>query len=200
MVFPIENGKSEHDHRILHIRIILGTKLQLKLANFIFWTKFSQNQYFRSKTEKVDITIEFCIFEVVLELNFRLNGQFWFFCTKFVLKGYFRLKTEEMNITIEYCIHEFVQVSNFSLTYNFKCFGTNFFNICILYIWYRLHELHEQQNKLFYRKSENFENITFLPIIYKSVAKNPKTLSESKKKKKKKMSGGKRQFQYVLLQ
>ena len=37
----------------------------------------------------------------------------------------------------------------------------------------------QQQNKYCNRKSENFEIITFLPIIFKSVARNPKTLSES---------------------
>ena len=32
----IENGKSEHRHLILHIRISLGTKLQPKLKNLDF--------------------------------------------------------------------------------------------------------------------------------------------------------------------
>ena len=32
------------------------------------------------------------------------------------------------------------------------------------------------------RISENFENITFLPIIYKIMSKNPKNLSKSEKK------------------
>ena len=45
------------------------------------------------------------------------------------------------------------------------------------------------------RKSKNFENITFLPIICKSVTKNPKNLGESEQD----VSGGKKQFQYVLL-
>ena len=33
--------------------------------------------------------------------------------------------------------------------------------------------------QILYPKSENFENITFSPIIYKSVSKNLKTLNES---------------------
>ena len=44
-----------------------------------------------------------------------------------------------------------------------------------------LYLLREQQNKYSYPKSENFENISFLPITYKNVTKNPKTLSESEK-------------------
>ena len=54
----------------------LGTKFQLKVAIFIFSTKFVQKEYFWSKTEKVNITIEFYIFELILELNFTLNNQF----------------------------------------------------------------------------------------------------------------------------
>ena len=57
--------------------MILGTKFQLKVAIFIFSTKFVQKEYFWSKTEKVNITIEFYIFELILELNFTLNNQFW---------------------------------------------------------------------------------------------------------------------------
>ena len=44
-----------------------------------------------------------------------------------------------------------------------------------------LYQPHERQNRYFYQKSENFENITLLPIIHKSVNKNPKTFSESEK-------------------
>ena len=50
---------------MLHIQISFGTKFQLKLTILIFCTKFIQKGYFRSKTEKVNITIEFSIFELV---------------------------------------------------------------------------------------------------------------------------------------
>ena len=43
-----------------------------------------------------------------------------------------------------------------------------------------------QQNKHCNRKSENFENITFLPIIYKSMTKNRKFLANPKKYERKK--------------
>ena len=66
------NKKSEHDYWILHIRIGLGTKFYFKLIILIFWTKFAQKGYFRSKTETVIITIEFWIFELheVIKYNF----------------------------------------------------------------------------------------------------------------------------------
>ena len=37
----------------MHIEINLGTKIQLKLTNLIFVTKFAQRGYFQSKTELV---------------------------------------------------------------------------------------------------------------------------------------------------
>ena len=39
----------------------------------------------------------------------------------------------------------------------------------------------EQQNKYFSQKSGNFEDINFLSVIYKSLTKNPKTLSKFEK-------------------
>ena len=46
MVFSVENEKNEHYHLILHVRISLDTKFQLKLTTLIFWTKFTQKEYF----------------------------------------------------------------------------------------------------------------------------------------------------------
>ena len=42
---------------MLHIRISLGTKFQLKLTILISWTKFTQKGCFRSK-QKVNTTIK----------------------------------------------------------------------------------------------------------------------------------------------
>ena len=70
-VFPVENGKTEQDHCIPHIRIYLGTKLQFKPTMLIFCTKFAQKGCSQSNTEKVNPTIEFCIFEY-----FTLSKQF----------------------------------------------------------------------------------------------------------------------------
>ena len=76
-VFLVKNGKNEHHHWFLNIQISLDTKFQLKLTTdsliLTFWTNFSQNGYFRSKTEKVDITNEFCILELVCVPHFSLN-------------------------------------------------------------------------------------------------------------------------------
>ena len=63
-IFPVKNRKSEHNPWILHIRISIGTTFQFKLTILIFWTKFAQKGYFWSKTNKVNIIIEFCIFEL----------------------------------------------------------------------------------------------------------------------------------------
>ena len=60
----IEDGKSEHNHLILNMRISLGTKFQLKLTRII-WIKFVQKERFQFKTEKVNTIIQFCIFKLV---------------------------------------------------------------------------------------------------------------------------------------
>ena len=57
--------KSEHHNQIQHIPFSLGTKFKLNQTVFIFWIKFAQKCHLKPKAEKVNITIEFCIFEVV---------------------------------------------------------------------------------------------------------------------------------------
>ena len=64
-LIPIKNREIEHNYWILHIRISLTTKFQNKLTILIFWTKVAQKAYFPSKTEKLNITTEFCIFQFV---------------------------------------------------------------------------------------------------------------------------------------
>ena len=51
-MFPVRNGKGEHRHWILHIRISLDTKFQLNLAILILWNKFARKGFFRPKTDK----------------------------------------------------------------------------------------------------------------------------------------------------
>ena len=46
-------------------------KFQLDLKILILWTKFAQKGYFRSKTKKANITIEFCI-----NIRIRLASKF----------------------------------------------------------------------------------------------------------------------------
>ena len=59
------------------LELALGTKFQNKLTILIFQTKFAQKEYFQSKTEKVNIAIELCIFELtplIFEPNLLKNG------------------------------------------------------------------------------------------------------------------------------
>ena len=69
-LFPVKNGESEQHDWIQHVQISLSTKFQLKLENLIFWTKFSQKEYFQSQMEKKRITMEFWIFELALTTNY----------------------------------------------------------------------------------------------------------------------------------
>ena len=63
----------------MHIWISLVTEFQSKRKILIFWIKFTQKGYFRSKITNVNTTIKFCIFKLILVPNFSLNWQFWFF-------------------------------------------------------------------------------------------------------------------------
>ena len=53
----------------------------------ISWVKFSQKGCFWSQTEKVNITTEFCVFELVYVPNFSSNWQIWFFGPNLPKKG-----------------------------------------------------------------------------------------------------------------
>ena len=43
----------------------------------IFWTKFAQKGCFQSKTEKVNTSTEFCLFELALVLTDNFDGIFF---------------------------------------------------------------------------------------------------------------------------
>ena len=98
-------SSSEYHRGILDFRNILDTKFQLKLTILIFWTKFAKKGYFQSKAEKLNIPIEFCIFELVQEPNFSASTDNFYFldqvCPKRVF-SVFQSKTEKVNITIEF--------------------------------------------------------------------------------------------------
>ena len=47
------------------MNMVVAIKFQLKQTILIFWTKFTQNGYFQSKTENKSSFTEFCIFELV---------------------------------------------------------------------------------------------------------------------------------------
>ena len=107
-VFSVENGRSEYHYWILHFQISRGTKFQLKLSILIFWTKFTQKQCFWS--EKVNISIELCIFQLVWVPNFSLDKQFYL-GSNFAQKWSFQSKTE--NSRLCECSWSFLTISNF---------------------------------------------------------------------------------------
>ena len=79
--FRSKKGKNENHHPIprveLHRRISLTTKFQHKLVIFIFWAKFAQKRYSQSKTDKINISIKFSIFELVwIELNWTVRERY----------------------------------------------------------------------------------------------------------------------------
>ena len=83
---------------------------QLKLINAIFWTKFAKKDSFcQCKTDKIDTTAEYCIFELVFEQTI-LN--FW---NKIAQERYSWSKTEKVNIIIELQLFKLVLVPKFSL-------------------------------------------------------------------------------------
>ena len=79
ILFLIEKRDSEQCHWIFNIRVSLETKFLLKLSIMHFWTKFAQKECFRCKTEKVNATLGFRIFQLGLVLNFNWNWQCWCF-------------------------------------------------------------------------------------------------------------------------
>ena len=76
-----------------------------------FGAKFAQKGCFRSKMEKLNRTIVFHVFVLVLVLNYSLNRQCSFFCTKYAQKGCSQSNAEKGNLTIEFCIFEYFTLS-----------------------------------------------------------------------------------------
>ena len=91
-VFLAYNRCKEHHHRVLHIRINLSSKFFPAQINLNFWTKYAQKRYLGPKPKKVNIAIEFCIFELVQVPNFKINWQFWFLGPNLPKKGISSLK------------------------------------------------------------------------------------------------------------
>ena len=64
----------ENHHRILHIETSAGPKFQLQQTILNFWIKFApQKESFRSKMEKMNLTIESLILKSVQVPNLSLN-------------------------------------------------------------------------------------------------------------------------------
>ena len=86
LVFSAQNRKSKHYYRIKHIPISVDPQFHLKQIIFIFWTKFAQKGYFRSKTEKVNVTIEINVMVYIRidpDANFCLKQTILIFLAKF---------------------------------------------------------------------------------------------------------------------
>ena len=76
-----------------------------------FWTKFVQGGYLWSKTEEVNIIIEFRIFKLFLVPNLSINWQFWFFRSDLPRKSFSGLKQKKVDTTIEFFIVKLVPIS-----------------------------------------------------------------------------------------
>ena len=105
----------------MHIRISLCIKFHFEQTILNFWTKFAQDRYLWSKTEKVNIIIEFRVFKLVLVPNFSLNWQFGFFWPDLPKKSFSGLKQKKLTPLIFHIIlHiQIGLVRNFSSTNNF---------------------------------------------------------------------------------
>ena len=111
----------------MHIWISLCIKFHFEQTILNFWTKFAQERYLWSKTEKVNIIIEFRLFKLVLVPNFSLNWQFWFFWPDLPKKGFSGLKQKKWTPHIFYIILH-IQISlvqNFSSNWQYLFFGSN---------------------------------------------------------------------------
>ena len=94
---------------MLNIGINLDAKFHFKQSILNFMTKFAQKGYFRSKMKKVNITIQFAIFELIsLTTKFQLKLTILLAWTKFAQGEFFRSKIDKVKITIEFYILELV--------------------------------------------------------------------------------------------
>ena len=107
-VFLLKNQKNEHHHWILHVRISVGAKFQLKVTILMFWTEFAHKGYFHSKTKKNEHHHWILHVRISLGTKFQLKMTILIFWTKFAQKGYFHWKTKKMNSIIEFWIFELV--------------------------------------------------------------------------------------------
>ena len=107
--FWSQTEKVNNHHRILHTRISLDAKFQLKLTIWIFSVKFSQNGYFWWKQKKWTPPLSSVLF-----LRISLGTRFLFFLkiliswTKFSQKGYILWKKRKVNNAGEFWIFEVI--------------------------------------------------------------------------------------------
>ena len=102
-------------------------KISAQTDNFEFFDQIGPKSYFWSKTEKVNIIIELCIFKLVLVPNFRLAWKFWYFWPNLPKKGFPGLKQKKWTSHIFYIILliQIGLVRNLSSNWKSCFFGTN---------------------------------------------------------------------------
>ena len=66
---PFQNNTNENYCPIRYIWVSLGTKFHLDQTILLFWIKFAQKRYSRSKIGSLDITIIFRIFRIIYVPN-----------------------------------------------------------------------------------------------------------------------------------
>ena len=125
-MLPVENIIKWTSHRILRIRISLGSRFQLQQTILIFWNRFPIKRILPFKNRKSEHHHWILHIWVGLSTKSQLKLKIFIFWTKFAQKGYFQSKADAMNISIEFCIFKLVQVPNFTLNGQFWFFGTNF--------------------------------------------------------------------------
>ena len=124
------------------IPVSLITTFKLKMASLIFGPNLPKNGIWVNKRKSTSITMEFCIFELVLAPNLNLNWQLWVFGTnlpKKVILGQKKKKEKKKRknkkpwaLPLTFCIFELVLVAKFSLSYYLCFFQPNLPRISIL--------------------------------------------------------------------
>ena len=104
----------------MHLRISICIKFHFEQTILNFWTKFFQERYLLSKTEKLKIIIEFRLFKLVLD-------NFDFFLPDLPKKDFSDLKLRKWTPHVFYIILH-IQISlvrNFSSNCKFWFYGPN---------------------------------------------------------------------------
>ena len=112
----------------MHIQVSLCIKFLFEQLEFL--DQICPGKIFIVKIKKVNMVIEFRLFNLALAPNFRLNWQLWFFWTDLPKKGFSCLKQKKWTIHIFYIILN-IQISlvqNFSSKYELRL------RICIFWI------------------------------------------------------------------
>ena len=104
--------RNDYHHWIMHTRSILGAKFKLQMTILIFWTKFTQKDYFQSKTEKVNTTTEIERRERVWTEKFSLKkpiecGMLW--SEPWCIVSSVRMKFSESSLMPAVCL--FIKIS-----------------------------------------------------------------------------------------